>query len=108
MDRKNFEAIIEEINNAECYGVHYVDECDLFMKANPKLVVKNLDVDTHRWYECSTSVYKIGDWFLGVFGVSNIFSESMDYSDCSFTCTAFEMEEIPSVTYERKNNGTNS
>ena len=102
MERTDFEAIIKEINEAECYSVHYVDEdCELFANAKPELVAKGLDVDTHRWYECSTNVYKIGEWFLGVFGVSNIFSESMGYNDCDFPCVAFEMEKIPSYTYQK-------
>ena len=102
MTREGFEAIIKEINEAKCYSVHEMEGCDLFYVENPAPTKDNLDVDKHRWYEISTSVYKIGEWFLGVRGVSDLFSESMGYDDCCVETVAFEMEEVPSVTYAVK------
>lgn len=61
-----------------------------------------LDVDTHRWYETSISVYKVLDGFLGVRYLTNLFSESMDWEDCYHTLQFFEMEEIQITSYKPK------
>ena len=103
MNREQFEAISKEINEAKCCSVHAVEEeCDLFYKANPKMVKEGMNVDKHRWYEISTSVYRIGEWYLGVCGVSGLFSESMGFDDCMVETNAFEMEQVQSVTYIQK------
>jgi len=103
MNKEQFEAIIKEVNEAKCDSVHAVEvECDLFYEANPKMVKKGMNVDKHRWYEISTCVYLIGEWYLGVCGVSDLFSESMGYDDCNVETNAFEMEQVQSVTYIQK------
>ena len=68
----------------------------------PQRVADNLEIDNHRWYEISTSVYKLEDGFVGIRGVSAIYSEYMDAEDCGFRCTASEYIEIPSFTYKKK------
>ncbi len=103
MNREEFEAIIKEINEAKCCSVHAVEEeCNLFYEAKPKCVKSGLDVDKHRWYEVSTSVYAFGEWFLGVRGASDLFSEEMDFDDCGIKTIAFEMEAQQSTTYVSK------
>ena len=62
-------------------------------------VASGLNVDTHRWYEVSTTVIRIMDRLLGINHVSNVFSESMDAEDCGIDITFFEMKEVPSITY---------
>jgi len=103
MTRQEFEAIVKEVNEAKCYSVYQVEDvCTLFIAAKPKLVAKGLDVDKHRWYEITTDVYKIGEWFIGICGASDLFSEQMSYSDAEIETIAFEMEEVPSVSYRIK------
>jgi len=103
MNREEFEAIIKEVNDAKVCGIPYVeDECELFVAAKPKLLQENMDVDRHRWYEISTSVYAVGEWFLGLTGVSNVFSETMGFDDCCVDTVACEMQEFASVTYRPK------
>jgi hypothetical protein len=103
MTRQEFEAIIKEVNEAKCCGVHYVeDECELFSKAKPKEVASGLYVDKHRWYEISTTVYMVGEWYLGVTGVTDLFSEQMGYDDCDVDTVAYEMEQSQSVTYVQR------
>src|SRR6187402_1326139 len=77
----------------DIYDEHftYVEQVDL-----------ELDVDKHRWYETSTTVYKIGNEFLGVDAVTDVFSESMGYSDCGHTLNFFEMEEFVTTSYRAK------
>ena len=103
MERQEFEAIVKEVNDAKCCSVYAVeDDCELFAKAKAESIVNGLFVDKHRWYEITTSVYKVGEWFLGVRGVSALFSESMSFSDCEIETIAFEMELVLSETYIAK------
>lgn len=64
-----------------------------------KIVASDLDVDQHRWYETSVTVYNIYGRFLGIRSVSNLYSESMDYDDVSGSYWFGEMEAVPSVSY---------
>ena len=103
MDREKFEGIIKEINESGAISIHRVEDiCDSFYKAKPQLLKSNLDLEEHRWYEVSTSVYKLGNWFIGIRGASKLYFESSDWSDFMECTIAFEMEEVPSVTYKRK------
>lgn len=61
-----------------------------------------LDVDTHRWYETSTTVLKFEGGFMGVNYITNMFSESQDYEDCYHTMEFFEMEEYVTTSYRAK------
>lgn len=63
---------------------------------------ERLDVDKHRWYETSITVYKIGDRYLGVDSVTDLFSEMMDVSDCYHTLEFFEMKPVTTVRYVPK------
>lgn len=103
MEREKFEEIIQEINDAKAESIHHVlDVCNSFYKATPQLVKSGLDKEEHRWYEITTSVYKLGEWFLGIRGASKLYSESSSWSDLLVDTVAFEMEEVPSVTYKEK------
>lgn len=103
MSKEKLLKIIDEINNAKLPTIHFIeDKIDVFHRANPKLIKENLDIDEHRWYKISTSVYKIGDWFLGIRGASKSYSEMTFWEDLCVETVAFEMEEIPSVTYRKK------
>ena len=103
MTREQFEAIIKEVNDAKCLSIFYVeDDCDLFTSAHPECVADDLDKDEHRWYEITTSVYKIGEWFIGLRGNSKMYSESSDWSDCGVKTIAFEMEPITVTSYKKK------
>lgn len=77
---------------------------DIYNKYFADIDAEDLElyVDKHRWYETSVSVYKIGDEFLGVESVTDVFSEQMGYSDCGHTLNFFEMEEFSTVSYKVK------
>ena len=75
---------------------------DFLDKELPQKVAEKLEIEKKKWYEVSTSVYKLEDGFVGVRGVSTIYSEYMDAVNCGFKCTANEYQEISSVTYKRK------
>lgn len=79
-----------------------LEECGL------EQVDKGLNLEQHRWYSTATDVYKCEDGFVGIFGIFQLFSELMCYSDCGIHCDAFEMEQIPTVTYRIKKSYGNS
>jgi hypothetical protein len=65
-------------------------------------VEHDLDVDTHRWYETSTTVIKISGIFIGINYITNMFSESQNYKDCYHTIEFMEMEEYVTTSYRPK------
>lgn len=73
---------------------------------NFQKIAYNLDVDTHRWYETSTTVIKLPDGLMGINYITNMFSESQDYEDCYHTIEFFEMEEFSTVSYRAKKDET--
>lgn len=66
-------------------------------------VACDLDVDKHRWYETSITVYKVptdeGDMFFGVRACTGIFSEDTGFEDICWEYSFFEMEEINKPIY---------
>ena len=69
-----------------------------------KLISKSINVDKHRWYEVSTTIYKVEDGYVGVRGVTHLYSEDMTYSDCAYLCKASEYEEVQTISYRIKQN----
>ena len=94
--------LIDYINSNDFY-ILWDMEYSLFnnYKDPPQRVAENLEIEEHRWYEVSTSVYKLEDGFVGVRGVSKIYSEDTNAEDCCTKCSASEYIEIPSVTYKK-------
>lgn len=96
---KQLKEIINQINNAKICSPHFLaDEIDM---TNIKEVA-TIDTDEHRWFIVGTVVFQYGDEFFGVYGPISLKSEDMGYDDVAFECEAFELEPVPSVTYERK------
>ena len=96
---EEFENLTVTINEAKCNNLYAVDDIDGFPSSAEK-VMENLDIDKHRWYEISTTVYKLGEWFFGVCGPSQLYSESGDWESLCKLVEAFEMKEVSTVTYE--------
>ena len=69
-----------------------------------KKVAEGLEIDKHRWYEVSTTVYKVEDGYVGVRGVYQIYSEYMSDKDCDYLCEASEYEEVQTISYRVKQN----
>lgn len=61
-----------------------------------------INPDKHRWYEVTTNVVKCDDGFVGIRGVTKMFSEVIVWSDCNYLCEAFEMVEKQTITYVKK------
>lgn len=66
------------------------------------MISSDLNVERDRWFEISTNVYEGEDGFVGVSGISQVYSEMMSNSDCGCPCSACEYEAVPSITYKPK------
>lgn len=73
-----------------------------YFKGNFQTVGWGIDVVKHRWYENSTTVIKIYDRFMGIYHISDLFSESSSVEDCYFHMGFSEMEEIQITSYKEK------
>lgn len=90
---------VQEINTAKPTAPCYVEDAVDIEDAKE---VDTIDIDEHRWYNIGTVVYRVGEEFFGVRGAVHLNSESMSWSDTGVDVEAFEMVEVPSVTYKRK------
>lgn len=96
---KTAKELVAEINAAKAPSVHHVEDMVDLCGAKE---VDRIDEEDHCWYTIGTLVLKLGDEFIGVRGPASLKSESSSYSDLGLECEAFEMEQVPSVTYKVK------
>ena len=109
MNMSKFDEMLEVLNKKSITQETYLEDfqCDLhqeivdaYFTEEYDTVAKDIDIDRHRWYELSTTVFKFGDRFLGVRGVSNVFSENMGWGDCDISYDFFEMKEVYTIAYK--------
>lgn len=99
--------LITKINELNLCQTEYPDEQEFNEEidselSNLKVVDSGLDVDKHRWYETSVTVYKHPEGFFGIRYVTDQFSEMSSIEDHYWDLKAFEMEEVSTVTYKVK------
>ena len=99
MEKVKASEMVDKINSANIASPHFVDEV---IDMDGVTEIETIDLDEHRWYVVGTIVFQVGEEFFGVAGPVSLKSENMDYSDCGAGCRAFEMEQVPSVTYRAK------
>lgn len=97
--KKTAKELVDQINSANIYAPPMIEDA---IDMDGVTEVATIDLDEHRWYVIGTVVFKIGEEFFGVRGPTLLKSESMIWSDTEIECEAFEMEQIPSVTYRIK------
>lgn len=64
-----------------------------------EILNSNLDPQRHRWCEYSTKVVKVQGGLLGIYSISNVYSENMGISDFEEHYRFFEMKEQVTTTY---------
>jgi uridine phosphorylase len=96
---KTAKELVDLINAAGRYAPHEVKAME---EMNGVTEITTTNSEEHRWYVLGTVVYKVGDEFFGVRGPVTLKSFSMGWDDVGTKCVAFEMEQVPTVTYERK------
>jgi len=104
MDRKRFEEILAGLKKAKVYDLEDDDGGvileTLYGETKYKFEETDLDVDKHRWYEISTRILPVGDWFIGIRAVTDLFSENMVHEDTGVTIEFYEVLKVPIQSYE--------
>lgn len=92
--------LIKKFNESEVF--YYLwDAEDAILPSGVKCVKRDINIDRHRWYEVSTSIYKCEDGFVGIRGVSKLYSEMMTFSDCDIHCEINEYKETTTISYTK-------
>ena len=95
--------LIDYINSNGFYSIYeFEDSLTDKQFKELKIVPESINADRHRWYEISTTVYKVEDGYVGVRGVTYLYSEGMTYKDCDYLCEASEYEEVQTISYREK------
>ena len=96
--------LIDYVNSNGFYSMYDFEDSLTDRESELEIVSEDIDVDRHRWYEVSTTIYKVEDGYVGVRGVTYLYSEDMTYSDCDYLCKASEYEEVQTISYRIKQN----
>ena len=94
--------LIDYVNSNGFYSLYEFEDSLTDRQLELKTVSEDIDVDRHRWYEISTTVYKVEDGYVGIRGISQIYSEYMSDKDCNYLCKASEYEEVQTISYRKK------
>ena len=99
MTKKELIAQAKELyKNGECYNTFELEE----YLGSDLLVNDNINIDKHRWYETSISVFKCSDGLLGIRLPSQLYSESSEWSDLYSGIEFYNVEEAQEVVYKVK------
>ena len=99
MTKKELIAQAKELyKNGECYNTFELEEC----LGSDLLVKDNVNIDKHRWYETSISIFKCSDGLLGIRLPSQLYSESSEWSDLYSGIEFYDVEEVMEVVYKTK------
>ena len=101
MKTKTAKEWVDQINAASFWSPHSISD-EIEMVGVTELMT--IDLEEHRWYVVGTVVFQVGNEYFGVRGPVSLKSEEMRFSDVEWKSEAFEMEQVPSVTYKRKTN----
>ena len=94
--------LIDYVNSNGFYSMYDFEDFLTDRESELEIVSEDIDVDRHRWYEISTTVYKVEDGYVGIRGISQIYSEYMSDKDCDYLCEASEYEEVQTISYREK------
>jgi len=84
--------------NGGCYNTFSLEE----HLGSDLLVKDNIDIDKHRWYETSVSIFKCSDGLLGIRLPSQLYSESSEWSELYSGIEFYEVEEVMEIAYKTK------
>lgn len=84
--------------NGECYNTFELEE----LVEGAELVKEDVDIEKHRWYETSISIFKCSDGLLGIRLPSQLYSESSEWSDLYSGIEFYEVKEVMEVAYKTK------
>lgn len=90
---------IKKISFNQCYSIWDAEE---YLEGDYKLVARDLEIARHRWHETSVNVYKLDDGYIGIWGLSKIYSELGTADDFKIQCEVDEYEEVQIISYQPK------
>ena len=96
--------LIDYVNSNGFHSIYEFEDSLVDRQLELKIVSEDIKADRYRWYEVSTTIYKVEDGYVGVRGVTHLYSEGMTYSDCDYLCEASEYEEVQTISYREKQN----
>ena len=107
MEEINIKELVQKLNALEILqpSIDWLEDLseeyqELFEKFNT--VKDDLYIDRHRWYETCVKVLQFNDQLMAVRYVNNLYSESMDVSDCNHMLEFCEVIETKIVKSEYK------
>lgn len=90
--------LIKIVNEGpEFYSLEQLDQIENL----PKCIKKNLDIETELHYTTCVNVYKCEDGYVGIFGVSEEFSD-FNPEEFGILCEAMEYKKVVTTTYVHK------
>ena len=96
--------LIDYVNSNGFHSIYEFEDSLTKEQFKELKIVERINADRHRWYEVSTTIYKVEDGYIGVRGVTHLYSEGLLYSDCDYLCEASEYEEVQTISYRVKQN----
>lgn len=99
--------LIENINSLKLIQKECWEDVDFPQEIQEVLDTCNinktdLDVDKHRWYETSVTVYELNGEHFGIRYVTDTFSEQSSIEDMSWQICAIPMKAIQSVKFVKE------
>lgn len=94
----------EIINLINSSNIDSLSEAEDLLDDTVKLVAGDLEIERYKWFGVSTNVYEVEDGYIGITGVTEVYSTAMDSSDCDYPCVAYEYEPYTTISYKPKNN----
>ena len=104
--REDFENILSKLHEKTFYSVHSVVDSEelCILDENDNYLVNTIkngrNTEKHRWYEISETILTIGEWFIGIRGPSQIYTEHTDWEDLCEICEIYEVERVEITTYD--------
>ena len=102
----NITELIKELNEKQILQTHSInDQKELEFLDDWYEADSGLDIEKHRWYELSTSVFtnENKESYLGIRHISNQYSQRSSYDDHYHHYEFFEMIPEQTITYIKKN-----
>lgn len=93
----------EIINLINSSNIDSLSEAEDLLDNTVKLVAEDLEIERYKWFGVSTDVYEVEDGYIGITGVTEVYSTAMDSSDCDYPCIACEYEPYTTINYRPKN-----
>jgi hypothetical protein len=104
--REIFEDILKILQESEnIFSIYRLDDNDVevwekYPDVYYNIIDKNRKIEKHRWYENSETIIQIGDWFIGAYGPTQLYSEMSTWEDIYQNVEFYEVEKVEKTIYD--------